>query len=109
MAQIRLFRILDSYDDYANASIYRYDDDMEEYFYFDATFGNEERGKIESGKFIEQPKYDVLISNLGKRKPGLRKPDYVHNIDVVKSNIRDFFRTNSLSVAKIPPRSVVFK
>jgi hypothetical protein len=108
VAEITLRRVLNTYEDDISAYSYEYKDERQQ-FYFYAQFTNETPPVVENGVRLKPPTYDVLISLLGKRQIGGTVVGPVADMEVVKNNIVEYFKSHMLQVAEQPPERVIFE
>lgn len=108
MNEIKPFRVLTLYENYADAFVFEYSDDHQK-FYFDVQFANATPPVIENGAVIAPATYDVAVSNIGKRDWGARTTKPVKNLDVIKSNLTAYFRSHFLDQAQNVAEHVIFE
>jgi hypothetical protein len=108
VTEITLRRSLNTYENDISAYSYEYKDERQK-FYFYAQFTNETPPVVENGVRLKPPTYDVLISLLGKRQIGGTVVGPVADIEAVKKDIVEYFKSHKLQVADQPPGRVIFE
>jgi hypothetical protein len=108
MAEITPRRSLNTYEDDINAFSYEYRDESQK-FYFFIQYANGKPAVVENCVRLRPPTYDVLISRIGQAHPETSQIGPVADIQEVKNNIVEYFKSHSLGVADNPPDRVVFE
>jgi hypothetical protein len=108
VAEITLRRSLNTYENDINAYAYEYKDERQKFHFF-AQFTNETPPVVENGVRLKPPTYDVLISRIGLTHPGLSQIRPMDDIETVKNNIVEYFKSHKLQVADQPPGRVIFE
>ena len=85
---------------------FSYKDERQNFFFF-ADFANVVPGEVRDGVH-RLPTYDVLVTHVGKTDTGGTVTRAVADIDLVKKNIAEYFKTHPLGVADQPPVHVIF-
>jgi hypothetical protein len=108
VAEINPMRALNRYDDGIDAFSFEYKDERQR-FHFLAQFVYSTPAVVEDGG-QKRLAYDVLISRIGKTDCGsgtAMRP--VADVEAVKNNIAEYFKSHGLDTAKTPPARTIFE
>jgi hypothetical protein len=107
MPEIFFSKALNKYDDYAAVNVYHYSDGGQKFF-FDCEFVENVPPVVRDSVIVEEPKYSILVSRIGKTTARSSVMKAVENAEQCKAAISDYFRTHPMGTAKTPPQRVIF-